>query len=574
MIYGQNISSLNPSIQYDGVRITEIHHVENSNYLFLDLILAKDVEPGKFDILFKRDNKIITQHQYELKSRRPNSAQRIGFDNSDVLYLITPDRFANGNPDNDQVDGLLEGLDRSMPYGRHGGDIQGIINHLDYIDDMGFSSIWLNPILENDQESWSYHGYATTDYYKVDPRFGTNEDYIELSQKAKDLGIGIIMDIIVNHCGDMHWWMNDPPFDNWLNLQNQDYQETNHRKTTLVDPYVSAHDRKVMTEGWFVRAMPDLNQNNPFMSTYLIQNSIWWIEYADLAGIRQDTYSYPFRDFMTDWTCAIQREYPNFNIAGEEWVENPAIIAYWQQGKTNHDGYTSCLPSLMDFPLCFALHKSLNEDEGWSEGLPRLYEMLGNDFLYPDPSQLVIFPDNHDMSRIYTQLNEDIDLYKMAMTYILTMRGIPQIYYGTEILMSNPGTSSHGIIRSDFPGGWEGDSTSAFTKRGLDSMQVSTQKWLKDLITWRNETPVVHDGKLMHFQPKDSCYVYFRYDDAKTVMVVLHKGQEPHRLRLNLFAERLEGLSMAQDVLTGQSFPIEDSIEIAPRSAVILELSK
>jgi len=350
LVYGENISGLTPTIKEKGITIDKVHQVKNPNYLFVDLNIANTVEAGEYTIKFKQKRKTIASYKYELKPRRNNSANRKSFSNSDVIYLITPDRFANGNPKNDEVAGLSEGLNRTKEYGRHGGDIQGIINHLDYIKDMGFTAVWLNPVLENNQEEWSYHGYSTTDYYKVDPRFGSNEEYVQLSNEAAKRGLGVIMDIIVNHCGGNHWWMSDPPTKDWLNYQDQPYQNTNHRKFTLLDPYTSPSDRKIMTEGWFVPTMPDLNQRNPFMSTYLIQNSIWWIEYANLYGIRQDTYSYPFREFMTDWTCAIMEEYPNFNIVGEEWVDDASIIAYWQRGKENKDGYTSCLPSVMDFP--------------------------------------------------------------------------------------------------------------------------------------------------------------------------------------------------------------------------------
>lgn len=572
MLYGTNLKDARVSTNYQGVKIIQTHNADSPNYLFVDMVINEGTKPGQIELVIGINNGRSSRIKYELKQRSANSKNRLGFTNKDVLYLLTPDRFANGNPANDSVSGLKEGHNRAADYGRHGGDIKGIADHLDYIKDMGFSAIWLNPILENDQPEWSYHGYATTDYYKVDPRFGSQEEYVALSKKAKSMGIGMIMDIIVNHCGSEHWWMNDLPFDDWINYNGKPYQQSNHRKTTLVDPYVAQSDRKIMTEGWFVPAMPDLNQRNQFLSKYLIQNSIWWIEYADLYGIRQDTYSYPFRQFMTDWTCAIRNEYPNINIVGEEWVENPAIIAYWQEGKVNQDGYTSCLPSLMDFPLTFSIHKALNEDEEWGKGLVRIYEMLGNDFLYADPNQLVIFPDNHDMSRIFTQIKEDKDLYKMAMGLILTLRGIPQIYYGTEILMSNPGTESHGVIRSDFPGGWEGDSINVFTGKNLDIEIKSYKNWLKDLIHWRNETPVLHHGQLMHYEPQNGVYVYFRYDNESTVMVVVNKNNESVDLPLARFKERINGYSKVRDILDKQDFILEDKLTLLKRSITILEL--
>ncbi len=571
MVYGKEIAALQAAIDYNGLSIEKIERAESNSYLFIDLQLAVDIRPGKFNIRFTDGTRLVNTYTYELKARATGSAQRKGFDNTDVLYLITPDRFANGSPANDSIGGLREGYNRSADFGRHGGDIAGIRQHLDYIKDMGFTAIWLNPVLENDQPKWSYHGYATTDYYKVDSRFGSNEEYVDLSKQAKANDIGMIMDIIVNHCGSEHPWMKDPPFGNWFNGQDQPYQQTNHRKSTLLDPYVSSHDRAIMAQGWFVPAMPDLNQRNAFLSTYLIQNSIWWIEYADLAGIRQDTYSYPFREFMTDWTCAIMEEYPYFNIVGEEWVENAAIISYWQQGKVNKDGYRSCLPSLMDFPMTFALHKALTEEEGWSEGLMRLYENLANDFLYADPNALVIFPDNHDMSRIFTQLNEDVTAFKMAMAYMLTMRGIPQLYYGTEVLMSHTGTDSHGVIRSDFPGGWPGDAVNAFTGQGLSADALDAQGFLKKLLQWRKGARAVHFGRLMHFEPQNGVYVYFRYLHGQAIMVVLNKNTAPVELPLDRFAERLAGYQKGKDVLTGRYWPLADRMRLENRGVLVLE---
>ena len=574
LIHGDQIGELNAKTSTSGIEILDTHKAESPDYLFVDIKISKDIIPQTVQIEFHESQRLVQTIEYELKQRKKGSANRIGFNSSDVLYLITPDRFANGNPSNDELANLKEGLNREGEYGRHGGDLQGIIQHLDYIESMGFSSIWLNPVLTNDQAESSYHGYSTTDYYHIDPRFGTNEEYVKMTRLAAEKGIGVIMDIIVNHCGSEHWWMADPPFKDWINHYEKDYRQTNHRKSTLVDPYASSSDRSLMTEGWFVPTMPDLNQRNPFMSTYLIQNSIWWIEYADLHGIRQDTYSYPFRDFMTDWTCAIQTEYPNFTIVGEEWVENPAIIAYWQEGKLNHDGYTSCLGSLMDFPLNATLNQALKEKEGWGSGLIRLYEMLGNDFLYADPAALVIFADNHDMSRIYTQLNEDYDLFKMAMSVLMTMRGTPQVYYGTELLMSHKGTTSHGAIRSDFPGGWDGDLKSGFTGEGLPSQALEAQQWLSQLIKWRNNVPVIHTGKLMHFVPQDGLYTYFRYDDNMAVMVILNKSTNSAEVDLSRFQELLKNYSKfkVQGSQNWKSIPAE--LIIQPLSATIIELGQ
>ncbi len=445
--------------------------------MFIDLEISSSTKAGKFDIVFKNENGDEKTHTYELKERVKSSDDYKGFDSSDAIFLITPDRFANGDESNDIVEGLKETkIDRKDDYARHGGDIRGIINRLDYIEDLGYTSVWPTPVLINDMPRSSYHGYAITDYYRVDPRFGTHEEYQELASKMKDKGMKLIMDQVANHCGLEHWWMKDLPFDDWLNNQ-KNYEDnidnwnwetninSNHRRTTNQDAYASEIDKSGNTDGWFVSAMPDLNQKNPFMAKYIIQNSIWWIETLELGGIRQDTYPYPDKHFMSDWAGTIMNEYPNFSIVGEEWSLNPLLVAYWQTGNNNKDGYESNLKSPMDFPMQRKIVEALNEEESWDKGLVKMYEGLANDFIYPNPKDIMIFPDNHDMSRIYTQLNEDLNNTKMAIGYILTLPRIPQIYYGTEVLISDsakPG--DHGLIRTDFPGGWKGDKVNAFDR--------------------------------------------------------------------------------------------------------------
>ena len=573
LIHGENIGKLNAQINNSQVMVKKLHKAESDNYLFVDLMIPSSCRSGKINIdLFDGDSKLHTI-EYELKERRSDSANRKGATAADVIYLITPDRFVNGNPENDEIAGMKEGLQRDKEYGRHGGDIQGIVDYLPYLKNTGFTSIWLNPVLENDMSSWSYHGYATTDYYTVDKRFGSNDEYIQLSKTAHEMGIGMIMDIIVNHCGSEHFWLSDPPFNDWVNYQGIEKKTyTNHRKFTVLDPYAAAIDRTVMTEGWFVETMPDLNQRNEFMSNYLIQNSIWWIETTYISGIRQDTYSYPFKEFMTDWTCAIKDEYPDFYIVGEEWVDNPALISYWQEGKNNADGNNSCLPGLMDFPLCFALHNAMQNDESWSDGFVKMYETLAQDFLYPDPSQLVVFPDNHDMSRIFTQVGEDYNKYKMALSFILTTRGIPQLYYGTEILMSNPGTDSHGIIRSDFPGGWPNEEINVPTKEGLNKEQAEALAFCENLLNWRKQKSVIHSGELTHFAPQDNMYVYFRHNKSESVMVILNKNEETTTFDKLRYAEMLDGKAIGKDILTGTLFKLDTEIKLAPMTSYIVEL--
>jgi glycosidase len=371
--------------------------------------------------------------------------------------------------------------------------------------------------------------------------------------------------------------MDDLPTEDWLNFQ-ENIQITSHEHISEQDLYASEYDKKMYSDGWFVETMPDLNQRNPLLADYLTQNALWWIEYLGLAGIRMDTYPYPDKYYMTEWTRRLMVEYPHFNMVGEEWTDNPAAVAYWQAGSENRDGYVSHLPSLMDFPLQNALRwglataeKSKMEDLR-PGGLLYLYRALANDFVYPDPGALVIFPDNHDMSRIYTQLGEDYDLYRMALAYVLTMRGAPQIYYGTEILMSNPGTESHGVIRSDFPGGWKGDRKNAFTGEGLSERELEAQSYLRMLLTWRRDKQVIHTGKLTHFVPEDGTYVYFRHDDKDSVMVVLNKNTQDVQLELSRFEERLEGYQSAVDVITGENMPLGNALRLPARSVRILGL--
>lgn len=571
LIYGENIASYIPEITASGVSIKKATRVKSPNYLFVDVALSAEVQNGHFDIAFRKDGADTLTHTYELKARETGSANRKGFDSSDSIYLITPDRFANGDTSNDNVASLGDALDRTNKDGRHGGDVAGISQHLDYIEDMGFTAFWLNPVLENDQPSGSYHGYATTDFYKVDPRFGSNLAFKDMVAKARAKNIDVIMDMIVNHSGSEHWWMKDLPTDDWINYGGE-YVNTSHRRTTIQDPYSSTEDQKKFSDGWFVPTMPDLNQRNQLMADYLIQNAIWWIEYSGISGIRMDTYPYPDKHFMTDWTRRVMREYPNFNIVGEEWSVNPLVVSYWQRGKQNFDGYTSSLPSMMDFPLQDTLVKALTEEESWGGGLMLLYKMMANDVLYPDPANLVIFPDNHDMSRIFTQLGEDKDLHKMALAHTLTMRGIPQIYYGTEILMKNPGTTDHGIIRTDFPGGWPGDKVNAFTGKGLSDDAKDAQRYLKTLLNWRKDKSVIHTGKLMHYVPENAVYVYFRYNETDKVMVVLNKNSEASDLPLTRFHEMLADSHKGTDVATEKIFNLSSPMKLPARSALILEL--
>ena len=570
LVHGDDIADYTPSVTASGISISRVETGDSPNYLFIYLDIGA-ATPGEFDIAFL-DGDEKKAHTYELKERTPGGVGT--YDSSDVIYLVTPDRFVNGDPSNDNVDGYTDKVDRDDDYGRHGGDIEGVRQNLDYIADMGFTQIWVNPVLENAMESASYHGYATTDFYQVDPRFGTNESYRQFVAEARAKGIGIIKDLIVNHAGSKHWWMDDLPTRTWLNMPDTRSKST-HARTTNQDPYASEFDKAGHADGWFADTMPDLNQRDPLFADYLIQNAIWWTEYVGLSGIRQDTYPYPDKHFMTEWTRRIMQEYPDFNMVGEEWSESPNVVSYWQRGKQNADGYVSYLPGLFDFPLQMALKEVLTSSEPpWGSVWTPVYELLGHDYLYPEPMNLVTMPDNHDMSRIFTQVGEDEDLWRMAMAFYATMRGIPQIYYGTEIQMSHPGTDSHGAIRAEFPGGWPDHEMNAFTGEGLSDRETAARDFTRKLLLWRKQADVVHDGKLMQFTPIGNVYAYFRYDDDDTVMVIFNHGHDEVDVDLARFAERIGDSTKGTDVITGKTHGVRDTLELAPRSVLILELEQ
>ncbi len=578
MLYGDALASYTAKIDYPGVTLINQQKLENKNYLILNLKLATHVRSGQVKIEFFHKNALAFSHRYPLKQRKEQSSERQGFNASDVIYLITPDRFANGDESNDSFNDYKDGLDRKRYDGRHGGDIKGVVNALDYIEAMGFTQIWLNPVLENAMPTVSYHGYSTTDYYQVDPRFGSNALYRELSKKARERGIGLIKDIILNHIGSEHWWMKDLPAKNWINHSDQ-FIETNHKRSAINDPHSTDDDRALFADGWFVKTMPDLNQRHPVLANYLIQNSIWWVEYADLSGIRLDTYSYSDKTFLTHYSKRLMAEYPRLNIVGEEWSTNPITVSYWQTGTYRKDGYVSHLPSLFDFPLQSALRDALLEEETWGTGLHKLYTTVATDYIYGNADNLVVMADNHDMDRVFTQLKHNPSLMKMAMVYLLTTRGIPQVFYGTEILMKNPGTGEHGVIRSDFPGGWKGDRQNAFTGKGLPKAQKEFQYWFKLLLNWRKNNDVIAKGKLIHYAPQKGIYVYFRILNDRKVMVVMNKNKQAIDLNLTRFKSVLgdkkviERLSFV-DVLYGKTWTSKSELMIEPESAVIFEVNQ
>lgn len=571
MVHGDNISALTPEVDYSGVTLVNVITTDNKNYLFINLNIAESTKAGNIVIALKSGKKVITKINYRLDERSKNSAMRKGFDAGDAIYLLMPDRFANGTTANDSKADQLEKLNRSISGGRHGGDLKGMQDHLDYVANMGFTMIWPTPLIENNQEHYSYHGYSATNHYKIDSRFGTNEDYKHYVIAANKKGIGVIQDVVLNHIGSGHWWMKDLPAKDWINFPNK-YTETTHRRMAIHDPHAAVEDADLFTDGWFVPTMPDLNQRNPLLATYLIQNSVWWIEYANLSGIREDTYSYSDKNFLSRWGKYLLEEYPHFNMVGEEWTNNHAIVASWQKGKRNESGYVSYLPSLMDFPVHDAMRIALTENESGSTGFIKLYETIANDFLYADPMNMVVFPENHDTSRIYSALNDNLNLYKNAMVLSATTRGIPQFFYGSEVLATSPKERDDGAVRSDMPGGWAQDKVNAFTGKGLTATQKDAQSFLKALLNWRKNSDAIKVGKLMHYVPEKSTYVYFRYTDSKTMMVVLNKNAQDIQLDLARYQRMLKGKTSGKDILTGATLELSRTLSLKAATPVVIEL--
>jgi len=564
-----NISDYDVAIKYAGVILKEKVKVENPHYLFLKLQVTESAKAGVIPIQFTAGRKTFV-YSYELKNKSTVSNRIQGFSSSDAIYLVFPDRFANGDLKNDTIPGFYEGTHRDKGYGRHGGDLKGISDHLDYIKDLGMTAIWINPVLENNQKRSSYHGYAITDLYNVDKRFGTNEEYVALIEKSHQSGIKIIQDMVMNHIGNEHWLVKDLPEKNWIH-QFPQYTSSNYRGGLITDPYKSKADSVKMVNGWFDTSMPDVNQSNPLFADYLIQNSLWWIEYAGIDGIRMDTYPYPDKYFMARWAKTMNDEYPKFGMVGEVWLNNIPPTAYWQKDARNPDGYNSYLPSVTDFPFCFAVPKALNEGAGWDNGMARLYDLLTQDFQYPNPNNNLTFLDNHDMTRFFLSAEKDLNKFNMGLTFLLTIRGIPQIYYGTEALMDGD-AREHSQIRKDFPGGWSGDEVNFFTDKNLSEDQQKTIQFMKKILNWRKSKMVIHKGKLVHYIPQDNIYVYFRSLGNETVMVAMNGNAKEIKLNTGRFAESIKGKIKAKNVLTDESLLNLNEITLPAMTAVVLEL--
>lgn len=582
MLHGRGLAGLQARVRHPGVRMVRSLTLPNPHYLVVELAIAPTARPGTLVIELTRNGQRVLTQPYELRQREKGSAQRQGFGPQDAIYLLVPDRFANGDATNDNDPALGDPADRADKGGRHGGDIAGIARHLGYIAGLGFTQVWPTPLLENRQPRYSYHGYSATDLYRIDPRFGSNEDYRRLVAAARAHGLGFIQDVVPNHIGSGHWWLGEAglPTPDWLNRPAPPaaYRETNHRHVAVADPYAAPADRAGLTEGWFVPTMPDLNQRQPLLATYLTQNTLWWIEYAGLSGIRVDTHPYSDKDFLTRWVAAIRAEYPKLTLVGEDMTEHPALVAYWLAGRRNADGYTSHMPSMMDFPLHGALRQALVEPEGggYGQGLGRLYEMLVNDTLYPDPRALWLFEGNHDTSRIFSALGEDEALMRLALVYLATTHRTPQLFYGTELLMTSPLARDDGLVRADLPGGWPGDTADAVTGAGLTPAQRDMQAYVKRLFTWRKTATAVHRGRMTHYAPDRGTYTFFRQDaqTGATVMVVLSKAGQAVTLDTGRFAGVLPAGARGTELFSGRTLDLSRELVVPARTALVIDLAR
>ena len=598
MVYGKDIKNAEVTVNYPGVKIDSVARLESPNYLLVYLNL-KDAKAGEMVLNFKQ-GKQSKKVKYQLKDREMAGEKRMGFTNEDVLYMLMPDRFANGNPKNDVLKTMRDkNCDRHAPSLRHGGDLEGIRQHLDYFNQLGVTALWFTPVLENDSpgdgKSSSYHGYATTNYYKVDPRFGTNAEYKRLIDEAHQKGLKIVMDMIFNHCGFEHPWIADMPSKDWFNCPewllpeyqtpehvkkigtvdgartvNDMYRQTSYKLTPVLDPYASKVDMEETVDGWFVPTMPDLNQRNPHVIRYLIQNSIWWIETVGIDGIRMDTYPYADADAMALWMKTLDSEYPNFNTVGETWVTEPAYTAAWQKD-SKLSARNSYLKTVMDFSFFDKLSQAKNEEtDGWWNGYNRIYNSLVYDYLYANPSNVMAFIENHDTDRFLGNGRDSLAL-KQALALLLTINRTPQLYYGTEILMNGTKEVTDGNVRKDFPGGFPGDEHNAFTAEGRTKAENAMFSWCSRVLHWRQHCKAVTEGRQVQFTPWKGVYVIARQHEGTTVLTVLNGTSKPAVMEVARFAEVIGGHTVAKDITNGRNVRIDKDVNLRPRQTMILE---
>ncbi len=567
MLYGNDLDGLQASFKEPALEVTAIHTLPNTSYAFIDLRVPADLPPGTYHLELQRGKETV-EVPYRFLARENAEGKYQGFNQRDVFYLITPDRFANGDPSNDKIGDRFADYDPAKAEKRHGGDLAGIIAHLDYLQDLGITTLWLNPVLENDGEN-SYHGYAATDLYQIDARFGSNEQYRQLVQEAHRRGLKVVFDHVANHIGINHPWMSNLPTPDWVNGTAEKHLDDKHYKLSVLDPYAAADTEELLRSFWFVDAMPDLNQRNPFLANYLIQNSLWWIEYTGMDGIREDTYPYPFQSFLTRWEKAILAEYPQFNIVGEIWTNEPAVVAAFQKDSYLKTSYATHLPSVMDFPLSDALREYL---EG-KEKLKKVYSIFAQDFLYSDPSNLFTFIDNHDMTRAYYVAKKNTAKVKQALTILLSTRGIPQLLYGTEINMY--GGESHVELREDFPGGFPTSTHNAFEAMGRDSAETDIFNFLQKLLKLRQQYPALADGQFIQFPGTwgNDIYKYLKRGKKNTFLVILKGHDEERMVDLSELKGALAGASKGRDLWSDQEFSLDKNLRIAAYGTMVLKLT-
>lgn len=579
MVYGPNAGTLTYSLNYPGVKLAKAHTVENPNYAFLDLVISPTAKAGTLQLMGKRGNQTLTQ-PFVLKAR-DKTPKGTGVTSADFIYLAMPDRFANGDPTNDKFADMADpNADRSNPFYRHGGDLAGAEKHLDYLKEMGVTAIWFTPLLENNQPLTNeggvmrsaYHGYGFTDHYTIDKRLGGNDAYKAFVKKAHAAGLKVVQDAVYNHCGINHWFLKDLPMKSWLH-QWPTYTNTSYKYQPITDPHGSEADRRVTLDGWFVPFLPDLNQSNPYVANFLIQHAIWTVEEFGVDAWRVDTYMYNDMPFMNRCNAALMEQYPAIHIFGESWVNNVVDQAYYTRNKIDFP-FKSNQPGGLDFVLYSAMLEGLKQNFSWDDGVNRPYQALAQDAVYADPGKLVTFLDNHDTDRYLSVIGEDFDKYKIGLTWLLTTRGIPSMYYGTEILMKNFKDPSDAEVRRDFPGGFAGDKDNKFEAAGRTDKENDAFNFVKKLANYRRVTPALHSGKLMQYLPQNGTYVYFRYDAGKTVMIATNSTDKEISLDTARFSERMTGFSSARNVLTDEKLTDLKGIKLPAKTALVLELEK
>lgn len=577
MINGDNISAFDVDItpKGQGVEVRAVHRADSPNYLFVDVAIADDAVAGRYKLCFT-NGRHTYEYDYDIAEREEGSRYRKSFTTADFVYLIMPDRFANGDPSNDSTDDTVEKVDRKKPGRRHGGDIQGIIDHLDYIADLGATAIWSTPLLLDDENGASYHGYSCSDYYRIDPRYGSNELFKSYVDECHKRDLKVIMDIVPNHSSTSHWWYDDQPFKDWTH-QWDSYTQSNWTFSTNMDFNASKSDLYQMESGWFDRTMADMNLDNPYLLNYFKQWAIWWIEYSGLDGFRVDTYPYNEKMPMSEWCKAVMEEYPNFNIVGEVWTSSIPQLAYWQGGNNNKDGFNSHLKSIMDFPLHDAIRAAMAEGGdkgGWGSGMIRIYDVLSHDFVYHDLSNMMIMAGNHDTDRIGDVVEGDVRRMKIVAALLCTMRGMPQMLYGDELMFrSSDRSKGHPTLRIDFPGGWEGDEVSYFEESGRVGDAKDVYDYTRHLMNWRKSKDVIHNGRTLHFVDRDNTYAYFRYNDEEIVFVYVNNSAVERTIPWERYAEIAADLKVGTDVVSGEAVVMQ-GCKVAPASALIVEFKR